>query len=195
MGFQRDYLLVPRRERVTTLSSLATTGELPHDRFWNNLRLRRDAHPARFQHFHHTLSPLLERDFQQRQGLLNESAPLFPNSPYFQNLYHRIAVNQHRFDHYHPFLSDLLVVRLPVLNPPVFNPPVVGSHHPETPHVVSFPVVIVPPTSVPQVLTPSPPVVIAAVPEPSTIAMAATAGLFGLVFAWGRRKRAPFPIA
>jgi len=185
MGFQRDYLLVPRRERVTTLSSLATTGELPHDRFWNNLRLRHDVHPARFEHFHHTLGPLLVRDFQQRQGLLNESAPLFPDSPYFQNLHHRIAVNQHRFNHYHPFLGDLLVVKLPVLNTPG-----VGGHRPGTPSVVT-----VPPTSVPEVLVPPPPLVIAAVPEPSTIAMAATAGLFGLVFAWGRRKRARFSIA
>jgi len=185
MGFQRDYLLVPRRERATTLSSLATTGELPHDRFWNNLRLRHDVHPTRFEHFHHTLGPLMVRDFQQRQGLLNASSPLFPASPYFQNLYHRIAVNQPRFDHYHPFLGDLLVVKLPVLN----LPGVVGNH-PGTPLVV-----VVPPTSVPQILIPPPPIVVAAVPEPSTIVMAATAGLFGLVFAWGRRKRAPLKIA
>ncbi len=95
------------------LKSLAATGELPTDHYWNALRTQHDANPTRFDKGNYVLAALLDRDQLQRQGVLAANAPLFSNTGFFSYAGAKHTLNMTRFDHWHPFLGRLFEITLP----------------------------------------------------------------------------------
>ena len=104
-------------ENAVALKSLAATGELPTDHYWNALRTRHDAHPTRFDKGNYVLAALLDRDQLQRQGTLAANAPLFSNTGFFSYAGAKHTLDMVRFDHWHPFLGHLFEITLPATNP------------------------------------------------------------------------------
>lgn len=100
-------------ENALAIKSLAATGELPKDHYWNTLRARHDANPTRFDRGNYVLGALLDRDQAQRQGTLSASSPLLPNGGFFSYAGAKHTLNATRFDHWHPFLGRLFEIKLP----------------------------------------------------------------------------------
>jgi hypothetical protein len=116
MGYDYNHDPQPNHhEQHVALMSLAVTGELPHDKYWDHLRIQHDAHPFRFDHNHTTLGMLMDRDLGQREGLLGSDAPLFHEGHFLSLIDYRHDLHPHNFDHYHPFLGPLLELKLPHL--------------------------------------------------------------------------------
>ncbi len=105
------------RENALALKSLAATGELPTDHYWNALRTQHDANPTRFDKGNYVLAALLDRDQLQRQGTLAANAPLFSNTGFFSYAGAKHTLNMTRFDHWHPFLGRLFEITLPTTRP------------------------------------------------------------------------------
>ena len=101
------------REDKIAVKSLAATGELPKDHYWNALRTKHDANPTKFERANVVLGALLNRDQLQRQGVLGASAPLFPTGGFFKYADGKHALAMTRFDHWHPFLGRLFELKLP----------------------------------------------------------------------------------
>ena len=101
------------RENGLALKSLAATGELPTDHYWNALRTHHDANPTRFDKGNYVLAALLDRDQLQRQGTLAANAPLFSNTGFFSYAGAKHTLDMTRFDHWHPFLGRLFEITLP----------------------------------------------------------------------------------
>lgn len=212
------------RENSLALKSLAATGELPKDHYWNTLRERHDANPVRFgRNNNPVINALLNRDAAQRAGTLDASAPLLPNTKFFAYAGAKHALNMTRFDHWHPFLGRLFEIILPTppvtpagqgLTPPVIIPPVnpAGNIDPppaggggggdappgggDTPSGGDTP----PPSGgdggEPGTGTnPPPPIPTATVPEPASVMMMGMALFMAAVFAALLRKRARRPVA
>ena len=95
------------------LKSLAATGELPSDHYWNALREKHDANPTRFDKGNYVLAALLDRDQLQREGVLAANAPLFSNTGFFAYAGAKHTLDATRFDHWHPFLGHLFEITLP----------------------------------------------------------------------------------
>ena len=135
------------QQNTLALKSLAATGELPMNHYWNALRARYDARPNQVERANVVLGALLHRDLLQRQGSLSASSPLFSNTGFFSYASAKQMLNMARFDHYHPFLGGLFNLTLPPSNPAGqgLNPP------PTTP------VTPIPPVNPDPPVTPTPP--------------------------------------
>ena len=111
------------------------------------LHARRDVNPARFDHFHPTLGPLLARDDRLRAGQSQDCGTmngLLPSTPLSRYLHHRRNLNPTRFDRFHPSLGAILAeddnlrsnkgcVATQLLPPPVTVPPPPGTPAPGPP--------------------------------------------------------------
>lgn len=190
------------QQDALALRSLASTGELPNNHYWNTLRTQHDANVTRFDRTHnYVISALLDRDQLQREGVLNASSPLFSRTTgFFGYAGGKHDLNSIRFDYYHPFLGRLFEITLPpalggqgLTNPPT-NPPTSPTSPPIGPNPPTLP----PPgsdgggggTTTP-IPTPTP----NAVPEPSSVILMGLALLCALVgTCWKRRSsRQDFP--
>ena len=148
------------QQNKLALKSLAATGELPKNHYWNALRARYDAHPNQVERANVVLGALLNRDLLQRQGILSASSPLFSNTGFFSYASNKQLLNMVRFDFYHPFLGGLFNLILPPSNPAGegLNPP------PTTPVTPITPVTPVTPP-----INPDPPVSPPINPDPPTL--------------------------
>ena len=192
------------QQNKLALQSLAATGELPKNHYWNALRTRYDANPTRVERANVVLGALLNRDLLQRQGILSASSPLFSNTGFFAFASAKQMLNMTRFDYYHPFLGGLFNLTLPRsnpagegLNPPVTpNPPVILDPPVSPPIVVDPPILPQPPAGgdgsggTPGV--PLPPANPGVVPEPASafmVSMAITVLLVLVHFKQRTRRR------
>lgn len=111
------------RENALAAKSLAASGTLPNDHYWNALRSQHDKNPIKFDRTHnYVVSALLDRDLSQRQGTLGAFAPLLPKTGFFALANYRHNLHAANFDKYHPFLGRLLEIAFPAT--PVTTVPV-----------------------------------------------------------------------
>ncbi len=109
-------------------------GDLPATTRLAYLLARRDVDPARFDHYHPGLGPILANDERLRAAQGTPCTPmngLLPNSAHYRYLHYRRNLDPTRFDHYHPALGALLAeddrLRTSTVCVPTVSPPPAGS--------------------------------------------------------------------
>ncbi len=180
------------QQDALALRSLASTGELPNNHYWNALRTQHDANATRFDKKHdYVTAALLDRDQLQRQGVLSAYSPLFSRTGFFAYAGAKHDLALARFDRYHPFLGRLFEITLPTA------PTTAGEGLTPTP----TPVVVIPPVQPPGSdnpppestttggpPTPLPPVSPNVVPEPASVILMSIALLGALVCVHFKRR-------